>query len=304
MSLNRRNFIKQSTLAGSALIASPFNRVNKKIHMENMTFQLKIFATNWGFSGSLTEFCKKAKDEGYDGVEVWVPSDEKDREAFFNAVAKYDLAYGFLAGNSGKTFEAHLADFQFQMERAASYKPIYINCHAGKDFFPYDQNRQFIDFSTQIANKSGIPVYHETHRGRILFAAHLAKDFLQRIPELRLTLDISHWCCVAESLLENQGEAVNLALSRTDHVHSRVGFEEGPQVSEPRAPEFKKAVDAHFAWWDKIVEQKKQSGATLTMTTEFGPANYMWTLPYTRQPLANLWEVNAYMMRLWRERYL
>jgi hypothetical protein len=92
-------------------------------------------------------------------------------------------------------------------------------------------------------------------------------------------------------------------LQRVDHVHARIGHAEGPQVSDPRAPEWDQAVKAHLAWWDKIVEIKKQKGEVLTILTEFGPPDYMPTLPYTRQPLADQWAVNVYMMHLIRNRY-
>ncbi|MEL6925600.1 MAG: sugar phosphate isomerase/epimerase, partial [Bacteroidota bacterium] len=164
-------------------------------------------------------------------------------------------------------------------------------------------NRQFVELTATTTKDTGIPIYHETHRGRILYAAPVAYEYLLANPDLRLTLDISHWCVVHESLLADQRKAVQLALSRTDHIHSRVGFQEGPQVPDPRAPEWQEVVAVHFAWWDEIVQQKAASGETLTMTCEFGPPGYMWSLPYTRQPVANLWEVNAHMMRLWRERY-
>jgi hypothetical protein len=29
----------------------------------------------------------------------------------------------------------------------------------------------------------------------------------------------------------------------------------------------------------------------------------MWTLPYTRQPLADQWAINVYMMQVFRKRY-
>jgi hypothetical protein len=62
-------------------------------------------------------------------------------------------------------------------------------------------------------------------------------------------------------------------------------------------------VKAHLAWWDRIVELKKKQGDTLTILTEFGPPDYMPTLPYTRQPLADQWAVNVYMMQMLRNRY-
>ena len=126
---------------------------------------------------------------------------------------------------------------------------------------------------------------------------------MEKIPELRVTFDVSHWCNVHESLLADQPETIDMTLQRVDHIHARIGHPEGPQVNDPRAPEWEAEVKAHLAWWDKVVDLKKQKGDTLTVLAEFGPADYMPTLPYTRQPLADQWAVNVYMMHLLRNRY-
>ena len=126
---------------------------------------------------------------------------------------------------------------------------------------------------------------------------------MEKIPELRVTFDVSHWCNVHESLLADQPETIEMTLQRVDHIHARIGHPEGPQVNDPRAPEWEAAVKAHLAWWDKVVDLKKQKGDTLTVLTEFGPPDYMPTLPYTLQPLADQWAVNVYMMHLLRNRY-
>jgi len=157
--------------------------------------------------------------------------------------------------------------------------------------------------TTEVNSRTGVPVYHETHRSRILYSAPVAREYMEKLPSLRLTLDISHWCNVHESLLDDQPDTVALALSRTGHIHARVGHAEGPQVSDPRAPEWQKAVQAHFAWWDKVVENKRREGRRLTMLTEFGPIDYMPSLPYTRQPVANQWDINKHMLDSLRARY-
>jgi len=108
---------------------------------------------------------------------------------------------------------------------------------------------------------------------------------------------------VSESLLQDQQSTIDIALQRIDHIHARIGHPEGPQVNDPRAPEWESAVQAHVAWWDTVVEMKKQKGEVMTFLTEFGPTDYMPALPYTRQPLANQWEINVHMMKLLRERY-
>jgi len=182
-------------------------------------------------------------------------------------------------------------------------KPLYINCHSGRDFFSYDENKQFIDHTTQLGKKSGILICHETHRSRMLFAAPVAKQFIEKNKDLKITFDVSHWCNVSESLLLDQEENVMLALERAEHIHARIGHAEGPQVNDPRAPEWEAAVKAHFAWWDRIVERKKKQGSMITFLTEFGPPDYMPTTPYTRQPLADQWAINVHMMQLLRKRY-
>jgi len=71
-----------------------------------------------------------------------------------------------------------------------------------------------------------------------------------------------------------------------------------------RAPEWGEVVKQHFAWWDEVVQNKIKAGAKyLTILTEFGPPNYLPALPYTRQPVANQWEINVYMKDLLRKRY-
>jgi len=306
--MNRRNFMGNAI--GSVGIMSGLEIVTKE---NTAAFQfkdslsLKIFGTNWGFVGSTDAFFAAIKKEGYDGTEMWWPGSKEKQAEVLAALKKYDLQIGFLCGSQSNDYPVHLEGFKNQIRAATTefgQKPLYINCHSGRDFFTYEQNKAFIDVTTEASLKSGIPIYHETHRGRMLFAAHIARNFIEKNPALRLTLDISHWCNVHESLLQNQEETVQLALSRVGHIHSRIGHEEGPQVNDPRAPEWDAAVKAHLAWWDKVVEYKVKSGETLTVLTEFGPPNYLPTLPYTNQPLADQWAINVHMMKLLRKRYL
>lgn len=303
MSINRRSFIKHSSIVGGLLSTDLLADLPFK-PKTSAPLDLNIFATNWGFQGGdIFAFTQKVKDEGYDGIEIWAPNKYEQQQDFLEAVSKHDLKYGFLAGNSGSNYTEHFDAFQKQLENAISLKPLFINCHSGKDFFTLDESKQFIEYASRQAKLSGLPIYHETHRGRILFNPQICKTLLEQYDDLRLTLDISHWCVVASSLLEDQQEAVDLALTRTDHIHSRIGFNQGAQVTDPRAPEFANPVKAHFTWWDTVVNQKLANNQPLTMTTEFGPPDYLWTTPYTRMPLANQWDINVYMMNEWRRRY-
>jgi sugar phosphate isomerase/epimerase len=270
-------------------------------------FELRIMATNWGFPGTLDEYCDKAKKEGYDGIEIWWPLEKKAQDELFSCLKKHGLEVGFLCAGSDSNYQKHLQQFVQMIDGAALQliqRPLYINCHSGRDYFSYEQNKALIDHTTQLAKQTGIIICHETHRSRMLFAAPVARQFIEKNPELRVTFDVSHWCNVSETLLQDQPETIALTLARVDHIHARIGHPEGPQVNDPRAPEWEEAVKAHFAWWDKVVEEKKKSGKRLTILTEFGPPDYMPTLPYTREPLSDQWAINVHMMQLLRKRYL
>jgi sugar phosphate isomerase/epimerase len=310
MKQDRREFIKTSAAGSAALLLSSMESfANKPLAMPetNKNYALKILATSWGFEGTMDDFCAKVKKEGYDGVELWWPTDNKKaQDDIFAALKKYDLEIGFLCGGSQSNPQEHLASYKKMIDAATRQniqKPLYINNHSGRDHFSFEDNSMFIAHSQALSKETGILICHETHRGRMLFAAHITRKFIESFPELRLTLDISHWCNVHESLLADQKETVDMALSRTDHIHARIGHPEGPQVNDPRAPEWEPVVRQHFEWWDKIVERKKKNGEIVTILTEFGPPDYMPTLPYTKQPLGDQWAINVHMMHLLRKRY-
>ena len=307
LDMKRREFMNLS--AAGALLSSVETFAQEKLSFvgTNADFQLKIMATNWGWNGTIDAFCAAAKKEGYDGIEVWWTNDPKEQKELFATLEKYDLEIGYLCGGSQKDYSTHLETFKKNIDAATSKsakKPLYINCHSGRDFFTYEQNKAFIDHTTALSEKTGIKICHETHRSRMLFAAHITRNFIEKNPALRLTLDISHWCNVHESLLEDQAETITLALERVEHLHARIGHQESPQVNDPQAPEWANAVKAHLNWWDKVMERKIKEGGIMTILTEFGPPNYMPTLPYTQQPLANQWAINVYMMQMLRKRYL
>jgi sugar phosphate isomerase/epimerase len=273
----------------------------------NKGFELKILATNWGFPGSLDAYCAEVKKEGFDGIEIWWPMDKNVQGELFATLKKYQLEVGFLCAGSDSNYQKHFDQFVKMIDEAAYQtvqRPLYINCHSGRDYFGFDQNKTFIDHTTELTKKTNLIICHETHRSRILYSAPVARQYIEKIPELRMTLDISHWCNVHESLLHDQEETVNLALSRVDHIHARIGHPEGPQVNDPKAPEWDDAVKSHLAWWDQVMEQKKKNGQAMTILTEFGPPYYMPALPYTQQPVADQWAINVFMMKLLRKRYM
>jgi sugar phosphate isomerase/epimerase len=265
---------------------------------------IKFFAPQWGNTLPFDTFCRNVKEAGYHGVETALPFEEKEKREMMAVLKAHELE---LVGQYFQSFESdlktHAENYEKYLRHLIEAAPVLINCQTGKDYFSFDQNKMLFELAGKLSRESGIPIIHETHRGKCLFAASIAKTYFSNLPDIRICLDISHWCNVHESLLADQEEAVSMAISRTDHIHSRVGYAEGPQVNDPRAPEWSEALETHLGWWDRVVDTHREKGTVLTVTTEYGPLPYMPTVPYTQMPVANQWEINVHMMNLLKKRY-
>jgi sugar phosphate isomerase/epimerase len=262
--------------------------------------QIKFFCPRWGSEDlDWNSFCKKVKVAGYDGVEAAVPFDATEKEMMLAALQQNKLLFiGQYWQSFENNFEAHKKSYINHLQHLGSVSPIKIDAQTGKDYFTFTQNKELFEIATEFTNATNIPVAHETHRNKALFAAHITKDFLQQLPHIKITADFSHWCNVAESYLEDQEEALEIAIAHAIHIHARVGHTQSAQVPDPRLPEWQEALLCHIDWWKKIMMAHEKSGkAFLTITSEFGPAPYMPLDIVSKKPIANQWDINVWMMQ-------
>ena len=260
----------------------------------------------WGHEHlDITDFCHKIKKAGYDGIDTWIPEEPLAKQQLLDAISREGLLLiSHQHQAHGGTFDAFKASFLHYLELSCAGNPVMINSHSGKDYFTLEQNLALIDMAADFSERKRILVSHETHRGRIGYSPAVMKDYFKARPDMPVTADLSHWVCVSESFLENFSDVLEQALAAARHIHARVGFEEGPQIPDPRAPEWKYAVDHFAGWWDRIVEYRRKAGtASLGITTEFGPPPYMPMIPYVKKPVADQFDINCYMKDLLRERY-
>lgn len=245
---------------------------------------------------SLETFLNRVVDDGFEATEIFLQTETVPAHeiAAMHRERQLDLVGQILT--QGDTPDEHIRSLEEQFEFAVDCAPMHINHHAGRDVFSFQENIRIFERMISLGGEAGISVTAETHRGRPTFSATETRRYLEALPALRLTADFSHWMVVHESTLEDQEETLELAIERSDHVHARVGYEEGPQVPDPRAPEWKGHVDRHVALWRRIIEAHRIAGSdTLTIAPEFGPPNYMHTQPFSNEPVRDAWEINVYM---------
>ena len=257
---------------------------------------LKIYKSLWGMEGSLEDQLSKVVEAGYDGIETPLPESGAD------SLAK-ELADRGL-GVIGQIFVNNADDYRRGLDLAAKIDAKFVNVQTGKDWLTFSQGAALFEELLRIQAESHIKTVHETHRGKILCNPWTTERYLREFPSLKIAADYSHFTCVCESTLWDQKETMAFLNTRVEHIHARVGYDQGPQVPDPRAPEYEGWYNTFEVFWDAIYAEHEARGESeIFLDPEFGPPGYLHTLPFTQSPVTNLWEVCLYVSSRARNRW-
>lgn len=265
--------------------------------------KLKLVRHLWGVDHAhgLDHYLPRWREVGYDAIEASLQF-SPDRTRLVQLLKS--TGWGWIPQVFSNDFRAggsvreHLESLRAQIEECLEHRPLFINAHSGSDAWSFAEAEDFYGVALELERRWGVTIAHETHRQRYFGNPWATRDILKKFPDLKLTCDFSHWVCVAERLLPDCDDIIRLAAQRCHHIHARVGFEEGPQVPDPRAPEWARHVAAHEAWWDLIWAAQQQRSMTVsTLTPEFGPPPYLHTLPHTQTPVADLADICDWQAR-------
>jgi sugar phosphate isomerase/epimerase len=259
--------------------------------------RLSLFASAWAFGG--LSVCLREVESGlFDGVEGPPPESAAQARELSRAGVPYIAEIcsgGSYAPASSIGVARHFQDFRSQTTRALEASALFCTCLVGSDSWPLPVAVDFYGRALEFGKQAGIELCFETHRSRPTFHPWVTAELLRSLPELRLTCDFSHWCVVCERLPDDES-VLELAIGRARHVHARVGYAQGPQVPDPRAPEYEPELLAHEGWWQRIALSAADRGQeSLTVTPEFGPDGYLQQAPFSQQPVADLGELNRWM---------
>lgn len=256
--------------------------------------RIRFFKALWGMEGSLDDKLAKIKAAGYDGFEDWI----QPHFTIQPAMQKHGLAHIALVDST------NLESFKRNLGEAHDCGVTSITVHTGSSTWTFDQGMDHIGKALEIAKGVPFPVNFETHRARLFYEPNSTYAALQAHPDLHLVADLSHWTCVTSGMLGNYLKQLALTIERTRHVHCRVGYEQGPQVPDPRAPMWESHVKMFEAMWDGIKAAHEKRGASeLTLDPEFGPPDYQPTDPKTGAPLADIWDVALWMTSRLKKRW-
>lgn len=256
----------------------------------------------WGNEASPREALELAREWGFEAVEGPLPA---DAAAFARLAADEgkavfaEISTGCEAGSYVPARDAgragHLEDFKRKLDHALEAGPRVITTLAGSDLWDFSTSCAFFSDLLQVAERAGTQVCVETHRGRPTFHPLQTIRLLEELPGLVLTLDVSHWCVVCERTVPGDPKLMEIVEKRTGHLHARVGYDQGPQVPDPRIPRYAGELEMHLECWRRIARSLAEGGSAVTITPEFGPDGYLQSHPATGRPAADLREINRWM---------
>jgi hypothetical protein len=159
----------------------------------------------------------------------------------------------------------------------------------------------------KLSEQVDFPVYVETHRDRMTTDLFFVLDLLDRMPELKLLADLSHFLVgreFATPVSDENSALIHRVLDSSWALHGRVASREQVQI-EISYPHHKIWVDLFLDWWAYGFDSwRKRAGAndTLAFTCELGPKPYAIT-GRDGNDSTDRWEESLIMQRLIRERW-
>lgn len=224
-----------------------------------------------GFDGICTHFHTRAD------VEPWIGL-AKDR--------------GFVI--EGQAFPRDVDDLRPALELAAEHKIHHLTIQP--DVRPYDVGSSLPILAgwQELSKEYGVPVLVETHRGMMTNDLWSTREMIDKLGDLPLLADLSHYVCGQEMTLPispvNQAMIARI-LRHARGFHGRVSSAEQIQI-EIGFPCHKPWVEQFQSWWAMGFSDwlaRGAPGGSLTFTVELGPKPYAISGP-DGNDLSDRWE--------------
>ncbi|KAI0102994.1 xylose isomerase-like protein [Nemania sp. FL0031] len=260
---------------------------------------LSRFRTVWGIDpgDDFVEWTRRFsewKGLGYDGIEVdtycfFLSESQLQRlqilcsEAGLKISALIFTGWGATIGPRprGLTPDVQLGIYRESLRIASILKPVRVNSHSGSDFWTPDEAVYFFQRTLDIDREMGFEgmVCHETHRNRAFYTPFMTDYVLQRVPQLKITADFSHWVVVGERLMdegEEDRELLDRVIPHVYHIHTRIGTTQSSQCPAPTDPAFTAERESFERIWLQIIKYRagKDPNCTITWVPEYGPFPY------------------------------
>lgn len=137
---------------------------------------------------------------------------------------------------------------------------------------------RLVETMERVREQAGLPIFYETHRGRLTQDLPFFLRMLDALPGLPLTGDLCHYVVAGEwdlPLDAGKQAAIDRVLRQARAFHGRVAT--AHQVQAPIGGHHQLWLDLFLGWWKQGFDHwRAQAGAgdTLSFMVELGPPPY------------------------------
>ncbi|CAM4245707.1 sugar phosphate isomerase/epimerase [Paenibacillus endophyticus] len=279
------------------------NNWRNKLLVEMSWWGMEGLAGTAGYAATTEEKIKRIAENGFDGINAFVPSSD-DSQLWKEKLEQYGLSF------SVNAYPASTADMSAFIEKAIQFGSVdYINVQVMKPFLTGEQALELLSGIDALSRHAGIPIFIETHRGTITQDLIRTRQFLEALPELRLTIDYSHYVVAGElhTISSEAEEMLQSLLPHAGSIHTRISNGEQVQIDPGEAGEH--PMLPHFArWWEEAMDQwraaERRESDRFPVVIELGPAPYAITRDEAgarREELGDRWSQALYLKQLVRQ---
>ncbi len=206
---------------------------------------------------------------GFFGVHARLPPLE-EWAVWQRLLEQYNLRFGALL------FPALSSDINSLLLEAQDFGACYANAQVQGRFLRLEPSVVLLERILLAQAQSGLPCFVETHRGTVTQDLLRTLEMLQCLPNLNLTLDLSHYVLAGEIgawVVDAELEAhFAPLLKRSQAIHGRISSSEQIQVG------LDSSMRVHFLnWWKEAMRNWKlnaNNGDILPFVTELLPPEY------------------------------
>lgn len=269
--------------------------------------KLEIFQSLWAMEQRIPgqpeqppeAWLERIADAGYHGVSV-DPSVEEIEAT--RSLAPLIQRHGLKV--MVNAFPYTLDEMRPILELARDMEAVMVNSIGAVMPLTVDEGADVVHRWMDDADQVGIPLLFETHRDCTLNDLHYCIQLMDRVPEMRLCADLSHYVIDREMRLPlsaTDAEHMSAVLARSDCFQGRVANREQVQI-QLGFPQHAEWVAQFRAWWEEGItawRSRNDEDATLVFLCELGPPPYAITDANQRE-LSDRWE-EALTIRGWVE---
>ena len=270
-----------------------------------MAQRLKVFQSLWAMEQRVPglpedppeHWLDRIAAAGFDGVCVDPGFEEID-----DTLALQPLIEARNLGVMVNAFPATLAEMTPLLEMARDMNAVCVNAIGQVMPLTVDEGVEVVERWRADAKAIGVDLLFETHRDCTLNDLYYTLQLLDRLPDLRLCADLSHYVIDREMRLplsDRDRGYMSRILANSECFQGRVANREQVQV-QLDFPQHQDWVDQFRAWWEEGIRGwRARSGpdAELVFLCELGPPPYAMT-DAAQQELSDRW-AEALTIREW-----